>query len=141
MWGGAGRSEIDRRPNSSTPFQGIPEDETGSSVGTTGILLDTVSFMLWYRRARVFLLYLGMGPALGGREGGRAVTLLLAEFLMFPTGCRWLQASLPEAPLPIYLPTPLNASLRNWYRSLVRTSMLLWGERIDPPHREKNSLK
>lgn len=67
IWGGARSSESHRRPNLLW-LQGIPKEETGSSVGTTGILLDAVSFMLWYKRASVFLLYLHMGPAPGGRD-------------------------------------------------------------------------
>ena len=69
---------------SSTWLQGIPEDETGSSVGQEASFFMQ-SFMV-HIEGPVFFYCIDIWGL--PWEGG---TFLLVEFLMFPTGSRWLQ--------------------------------------------------
>lgn len=108
IWGGAGSSHIDRRFN---PLYLTPGNhwrlvwlQRGHNKHLSWI---SQCFMLWHKRASVFLLYLCMGLTLGGRDG--EAILLLTGFLLFPTSSQWHQGSLLGAELPKYLPAPLDA--------------------------------
>lgn len=130
--GGAGSSKIDKRPN---PLYLTPGNLWRLDWLQRGhnrhLSWSNQSFMLWHRRsASVFLLYLCMGPALGGRDG-KGLSYF-HNLWYFQTGSRWHQWNLLEAGLPMYLPTPLDAFWEAGVRSLWE-HLRFFGERELPP--------
>lgn len=127
--GGGGSSKIDRRPN---PFYLTPLNPWS---------LDWLQrghnrHLSWSRvmccgidRPVFFYCIYVWGLPWGGGIGSY---FLFAEFLIFPIGSRWLQGSLLG--LPVYLPIPLDAVLRDRCKNLVRVSKILWRERVYTPN-------
>lgn len=127
-------------PTRSICLKGIPENETGSSVGTTGeSLLMQSEFYALVQESQCFSVIFMYGPC-GGREVQEA-TFLFVEFLVFPTEAGDSGDACQRQDYPYTYLLLQMVFLRDYYKNFMRTSKIPGGQTSDTQNGEKNGLK